>query len=44
MKNVHDDLEGIQIEGFQLTETSSYVSLGRSMNMVNDMRVELDRT
>ncbi|KAK6755971.1 hypothetical protein RB195_014390 [Necator americanus] len=34
---------GVQIEGSQIVETSSYVYLGRSMNMENDLKEELNR-
>ncbi|KAK6763903.1 hypothetical protein RB195_024294 [Necator americanus] len=34
---------GVQHEGSQIVETSSYVYLGRSMNMENDLKGELNR-
>ncbi|KAK6761899.1 hypothetical protein RB195_022840 [Necator americanus] len=34
---------GVQLEGSQIVETSSYVYLGRSMNMENDLKEELNR-
>ncbi|KAK6741274.1 hypothetical protein RB195_009245 [Necator americanus] len=41
MKNCEDG--GVQLEGFQIVETPSYVYLGRSMNMENDLKEELNR-
>ena len=34
---------GVQLEGSQIVETSSYVYLRRSMNMENDLKEELNR-
>ncbi|KAK6757253.1 hypothetical protein RB195_015213 [Necator americanus] len=34
---------GVQLEGSQIVGTSSYVYLGRSMNMENDLKEELNR-
>ncbi|KAK6742684.1 hypothetical protein RB195_010129 [Necator americanus] len=42
MKNAYCEDGGIQLEGFQIVETSSYVYLGRSMNMENDLKKEVD--
>ncbi|KAK6751440.1 hypothetical protein RB195_003060 [Necator americanus] len=41
MKNACED-GGVQLEGSQM-ETSSYVYLGRSMNMESDLKKELNR-
>ena len=43
MKNALCEDAGMEFEGTPITETSSYVYLGRSMNMENDLREELDR-
>ncbi|KAK6763209.1 hypothetical protein RB195_023790 [Necator americanus] len=43
VKNVYCEDEGVQVEGSQIVETSSYVYLGRSMNMENDLKEELNR-
>ncbi|KAK6736381.1 hypothetical protein RB195_019205 [Necator americanus] len=41
MKNAYCEDGGVQLEGSQIVETSSYVYLGRSMNMENDLKEEL---
>ncbi|KAK6765084.1 hypothetical protein RB195_025136 [Necator americanus] len=43
MKNAYCEDRGPQLEGSQIVETSSYVYLGRSMNMENDLKEELNR-
>ncbi|KAK6749394.1 hypothetical protein RB195_001791 [Necator americanus] len=43
MKNAYCEDGGVQLEGSRIMETSSYVYLGRSMNMENDLREELNR-
>ncbi|KAK6750034.1 hypothetical protein RB195_002185 [Necator americanus] len=43
MKNVYCEDGGVQLEGSQIVETSSCVYLGRSMNMENGMKEELNR-
>ncbi|KAK6764744.1 hypothetical protein RB195_024901 [Necator americanus] len=43
MKNAHCEDGGVQLEGFQIVETPSYVYLGRSMNMEKDLKEELNR-
>ena len=43
MKNALCDGTEFKLEGTLITETSSYVYLGRSMNMENDLREELNR-
>ncbi|KAK6751393.1 hypothetical protein RB195_003028 [Necator americanus] len=43
MKNVCCEDGGGQLEGSQIVGTSSYVYLGRSMNMENDLKDELNR-
>ncbi|KAK6733595.1 hypothetical protein RB195_017382 [Necator americanus] len=43
MKNGHCEDGGVQLEGSQIVETPSYVYLGRSMNMENDLKEELNR-
>ncbi|KAK6728975.1 hypothetical protein RB195_006185 [Necator americanus] len=43
MKNAHCQDGGVQLEGSQIVETPSYVYLGRSMNMENDLKEELNR-
>ncbi|KAK6750214.1 hypothetical protein RB195_002295 [Necator americanus] len=43
MKNAYCEDGGVQFEGSQIVETSSYVYLGRSMNMENDLKEELNR-
>ncbi|KAK6726469.1 hypothetical protein RB195_004661 [Necator americanus] len=42
MKNAHCE-DGGKLEGSQIVESSSYVYLGRSMNMKNDLKEELNR-
>ncbi|KAK6758057.1 hypothetical protein RB195_015708 [Necator americanus] len=42
-KNAYCEDGGVQLEGSQIVETPSYVYLGRSMNMENDMKEELNR-
>ncbi|KAK6730659.1 hypothetical protein RB195_007248 [Necator americanus] len=43
MKNAYSEDGGVQLEGSQILETSSYLYLGRSINMENDMKEELHR-
>ncbi|KAK6755594.1 hypothetical protein RB195_014143 [Necator americanus] len=43
MKNAYCENGGVQLEGFQIVETSSYVYLGCSMNMESDLKEELNR-
>ncbi|KAK6755737.1 hypothetical protein RB195_014245 [Necator americanus] len=43
MKNAHCEGGGVQLEGSQIVETPSYEYLGRSMNMENDLKEELNR-
>ncbi|KAK6754364.1 hypothetical protein RB195_013393 [Necator americanus] len=43
MKNAYCKDGGAKLEGSQIVETSSYVNLGRSMNMENDLKKELNR-
>ncbi|KAK6755599.1 hypothetical protein RB195_014147 [Necator americanus] len=43
IKNAHCEDGGVQLEGSQIVETPSYVYLGRSMNMENDLKEELNR-
>ncbi|KAK6757187.1 hypothetical protein RB195_015171 [Necator americanus] len=43
MKNAYCEDRGVQLEGSQIVETSSYVYLGRSMNMENDLKEKLNR-
>ena len=43
MKNAYSEGNGIQLDGSPITETPSYVYLGRSMNMENDLEEELNR-
>ncbi|KAK6758079.1 hypothetical protein RB195_015723 [Necator americanus] len=43
MKNAYCEDGGVQLEGFKIVETSSYVYLGYSMNMENDLKEELNR-
>ncbi|KAK6737049.1 hypothetical protein RB195_019632 [Necator americanus] len=43
MKNASCEDGGVQLEGSQIVETSSYVYLGRSMNVENDFKEELNR-
>ncbi|KAK6741118.1 hypothetical protein RB195_009149 [Necator americanus] len=43
MKKSYCEDEGVQLEGSQIVETSSYVYLGRSMNMENDLKKELEQ-
>ncbi|KAK6753596.1 hypothetical protein RB195_012904 [Necator americanus] len=43
MKSTYCEDGGVQLEGSQIVETPSYVYLGRSMNMENDLKEELNR-
>ncbi|KAK6726724.1 hypothetical protein RB195_004815 [Necator americanus] len=43
MMNADCEDGGVQLGGSQIVETSSYVYLGRSMNMENDLKEELNR-
>ncbi|KAK6748749.1 hypothetical protein RB195_001398 [Necator americanus] len=43
MKNAHCEDGGVQLEGSQIVETPSYVYLGRSVNMENNLKEELNR-
>ncbi|KAK6762479.1 hypothetical protein RB195_023269 [Necator americanus] len=43
MKNAHCEDGGVQLEGSGIVETPSYVYLGRSINMENDLKEELNR-
>ncbi|KAK6728469.1 hypothetical protein RB195_005853 [Necator americanus] len=43
MKNAYCEDGGVQLEGSQIVETSSYVYLGRSTNMENYLKEELNR-
>ncbi|KAK6749120.1 hypothetical protein RB195_001616 [Necator americanus] len=43
MKNVYCEDGGVQFEGSQIVETSSYVYFGHSMKMENDLNEELNR-
>ncbi|KAK6739910.1 hypothetical protein RB195_008415 [Necator americanus] len=43
MKNAYCKDGGVQLESSRIVETSSYVYLGRSMNMENDLKEELNR-
>ena len=43
MKNALCEDAEMELEGTPITETSSYVYLGHSMNMENDLREELNR-
>ena len=43
MKNALCEDAEMELEGTLIMETSSYVYLGRSMNMENDLREELNR-
>ncbi|KAK6757204.1 hypothetical protein RB195_015184 [Necator americanus] len=43
MKNAHCEDGRVQLEGSQIVETPLYVDLGRSMNMENDLKEELNR-
>ncbi|KAK6761573.1 hypothetical protein RB195_022589 [Necator americanus] len=43
MKNAYYEDGGAQLEGSHIVETSSYLYLGRSMNMENDLDEELNR-
>lgn len=44
MKNIYCEREGNELEGFEFTQASyCYLDLGCLMNMVNDMKDELDR-
>ncbi|KAK6757724.1 hypothetical protein RB195_015501 [Necator americanus] len=42
-ENAYCEDGGVQLEGSQIVETSSYVYLGRSMNMENHLEKELNR-
>ncbi|KAK6737462.1 hypothetical protein RB195_019893 [Necator americanus] len=42
-EEAHCEDGGVQLEGSQIVETPSYVYLGRSMNMENDLKEELNR-
>ncbi|KAK6764807.1 hypothetical protein RB195_024942 [Necator americanus] len=44
MKNAYCEDGRAQLEGSQIVETSSYAYLGRSMNMENELKEELNRT
>ncbi|KAK6760874.1 hypothetical protein RB195_022081 [Necator americanus] len=43
MKNAYCEDGGVQHEGSQIVEKTSYVYLGRSMNMEYDLKKELNR-
>ncbi|KAK6761203.1 hypothetical protein RB195_022314 [Necator americanus] len=43
MKNAYCENGGVELEGSQIVETSSYVYLGCSMNMENDLKEELSK-
>ncbi|KAK6762332.1 hypothetical protein RB195_023155 [Necator americanus] len=43
MKNAYCEDGGVQLEGSQIVESSSYFYLGRSMNMESDLKEELNR-
>ncbi|KAK6743168.1 hypothetical protein RB195_010436 [Necator americanus] len=43
MTNAYCEDGGIQLEGSQIVETSSYVYLGCSMSLENDLKEELNR-
>ncbi|KAK6728546.1 hypothetical protein RB195_005904 [Necator americanus] len=43
MKSAYCEDGGVQLDGSKIVETSSYVYLGRSMNMENDLKGELNR-
>ncbi|KAK6764576.1 hypothetical protein RB195_024775 [Necator americanus] len=43
MKNAYCEDGRVQLEGSQMVETSSHIYLGRSMNMENDLKEELNR-
>ncbi|EYC30135.1 hypothetical protein Y032_0005g2468 [Ancylostoma ceylanicum] len=43
MKNMYCEGERIELEGSHIMETSSYVYLGRSMNVESNLKDELDR-
>ncbi|KAK6730432.1 hypothetical protein RB195_007106 [Necator americanus] len=43
MKNAYYEDGGVQLERSQIVETSSYVYFGRSNNMENDLKEELNR-
>ncbi|KAK6744956.1 hypothetical protein RB195_011582 [Necator americanus] len=43
MNNAYCEDGGVQLEGSQIVESPSYVYLGRSMNMENDLKEELNR-
>ncbi|KAK6748154.1 hypothetical protein RB195_001027 [Necator americanus] len=43
MKNAQCEDGGVQLGGSQIVETPSYVYLGRSLNMENDLKEELNR-
>ncbi|KAK6761907.1 hypothetical protein RB195_022847 [Necator americanus] len=42
-KNAYCEDGGVQLEGSQIVETPSYVYFGRSVNMENDLKEELNR-
>ncbi|KAK6728904.1 hypothetical protein RB195_006146 [Necator americanus] len=44
MKNAYCEDGGVQLEGSQIVETSSYTYLGRSMNIETDLKEELNRS
>ena len=43
MKNAHNKRKGMQLEGFSVEETPSYVYLRSLMSMKNDMDDKLNR-
>ncbi|KAK6749847.1 hypothetical protein RB195_002076 [Necator americanus] len=43
MKNAYCEEGGVQLEGSPIVDSSSYVYLGRSMNMVNYFNEEVNR-
>ncbi|KAK6749638.1 hypothetical protein RB195_001943 [Necator americanus] len=43
MTNAYGEDGGVQLERSQIVDTSSYVYLGRSMNMKKDLKEELNR-
>ncbi|KAK6755765.1 hypothetical protein RB195_014262 [Necator americanus] len=43
IEKAHCEDGGVQLEGSQIVETPSYEYLGRSMNMENDLKEELNR-
>ena len=42
-KNAHSEGKGMQLEGSPIAETPSYVYLGRSMNIENNLKDDLNR-